>query len=237
MLLRCGLHRRWQVQFGRCDSLLSAEVCAELTEEPPIVAGAAGLPDEGAAGHPRHPSGGAAGRLLHAAGRVGVLWAGRDSRGLWRGSGRRHPLQVWRCLPKCPMLSVIGRTDVDTLPGAALPNLCFLRSFCPLLYRDGLDHWHAPESLASNGHPLQMLPETMALHGAQERWELHRHSSAAMPLPVCRRYLIGTAGVALVPGDAFGAPSCLRISYAASMATLEVAARRVAAALDQKNFS
>ena len=52
-----------------------------------------------------------------------------------------------------------------------------------------------------------------------------------------RRYLIEAAGVALVPGDAFGAPSCLRISYAASMPTLEQAARRIAATLDSSKFT
>jgi aspartate/methionine/tyrosine aminotransferase len=52
-----------------------------------------------------------------------------------------------------------------------------------------------------------------------------------------RRYLIEAAGVALVPGDAFGAPACLRISYAASMATLEQAAGRIATALDSSKFT
>ena len=51
------------------------------------------------------------------------------------------------------------------------------------------------------------------------------------------RYLIETANVALVPGDAFGAPSCIRISYAASMETLEKALDRVAAALALGNFT
>ena len=51
------------------------------------------------------------------------------------------------------------------------------------------------------------------------------------------RYLVEAAGVALVPGDAFGAPDCLRISYAASMATLAAALDRVAAALEPSKFS
>jgi aspartate/methionine/tyrosine aminotransferase len=51
------------------------------------------------------------------------------------------------------------------------------------------------------------------------------------------RYLIEAAGVALVPGDAFGAPACLRISYAASMDVLKQAAARIAAALDRTKFS
>jgi len=51
------------------------------------------------------------------------------------------------------------------------------------------------------------------------------------------RYLIEKAQVALVPGDAFGIDSCLRISYAASMQTLEEALDRVCAALQGENFS
>ena len=43
--------------------------------------------------------------------------------------------------------------------------------------------------------------------------------------------------MALVPGDAFGAPTCIRISYAASMATLEQALDRVAAALAPGKFA
>ena len=38
--------------------------------------------------------------------------------------------------------------------------------------------------------------------------------------------------VAVVPGDAFGADSCIRISYAASLETLGKALDRIAAALD-----
>lgn len=60
------------------------------------------------------------------------------------------------------------------------------------------------------------------------------------PLPdvdaLCR-YLIESVGLALVPGDAFGGSSCLRISYAASMATLEDAAQRLARGLDLNKFS
>jgi aspartate/glutamate/aspartate-prephenate aminotransferase len=44
------------------------------------------------------------------------------------------------------------------------------------------------------------------------------------------------ANVALVPGDAFGAPACLRISYAASLETLREAMDRLQAALDPGNF-
>lgn len=43
--------------------------------------------------------------------------------------------------------------------------------------------------------------------------------------------------MALVPGDAFGAPTCIRISYAASMETLGKALDRLAAALAPDNFT
>ncbi len=37
--------------------------------------------------------------------------------------------------------------------------------------------------------------------------------------------------MALVPGDAFGAPACLRLSYAASLETLQKGLDRIEAAL------
>jgi aspartate/glutamate/aspartate-prephenate aminotransferase len=43
--------------------------------------------------------------------------------------------------------------------------------------------------------------------------------------------------VAVVPGDAFGAPSCVRLSYAASLATLEAALDRIVRALDPAVFT
>ena len=52
-----------------------------------------------------------------------------------------------------------------------------------------------------------------------------------------RRYLIQVAHVALVPGDAFGAPQCVRISYAASMETLKAAMERLQRALDPTVFT
>jgi aspartate/methionine/tyrosine aminotransferase len=55
-------------------------------------------------------------------------------------------------------------------------------------------------------------------------------------LRVCR-YLVEVAHVALVPGDAFGAPDCVRISYAASLQTLEEAMNRITAALDPGVFT
>ncbi|KAF5840053.1 pyridoxal phosphate-dependent transferase [Dunaliella salina] len=45
------------------------------------------------------------------------------------------------------------------------------------------------------------------------------------------RYLIEKANVAVVPGEAFGAETCIRISYAASLETLTTAMDRIVAAL------
>lgn len=44
--------------------------------------------------------------------------------------------------------------------------------------------------------------------------------------------LLEQAGVAVVPGSAFGAPGCLRLSFAASMPVLELALDRIAQTLD-----
>ena len=44
-------------------------------------------------------------------------------------------------------------------------------------------------------------------------------------------YLLNEAGVALVPGSAFGLPGHVRISYATSMENLEKAMDRIAKAL------
>lgn len=47
-------------------------------------------------------------------------------------------------------------------------------------------------------------------------------------------HLINEAGVALVPGSAFGAPGYLRLSFATSLETLREALKRIAAALSGK---
>jgi aspartate/methionine/tyrosine aminotransferase len=49
-------------------------------------------------------------------------------------------------------------------------------------------------------------------------------------------YLLKVGLVACVPGSAFGAPSCLRISYAASMADLVKAADRIESCLSPKRL-
>eukprot|EP00955_Chlamydomonas_euryale_P116448 366417-Chlamydomonas_euryale.AAC.16 len=50
-------------------------------------------------------------------------------------------------------------------------------------------------------------------------------------------YLLKQAHVAVVPGEAFGAPDCIRISYAMDVATLEEAVSRIAKALDPAVFT
>ena len=50
------------------------------------------------------------------------------------------------------------------------------------------------------------------------------------------RYLIEKANVAVVPGDAFGAPTCIRISYATSMELLRTSMDRIEDALHPSRF-
>jgi aspartate/glutamate/aspartate-prephenate aminotransferase len=45
------------------------------------------------------------------------------------------------------------------------------------------------------------------------------------------RYLLDEGQVALVPGDAFGDDTCIRISYAASLTTIQAAVERIKKAL------
>jgi aspartate aminotransferase len=46
-------------------------------------------------------------------------------------------------------------------------------------------------------------------------------------------YLLDKAHTALVPGDAFGAPQCIRVSYAASKQEIIEAAKRISSALQE----
>jgi len=48
-------------------------------------------------------------------------------------------------------------------------------------------------------------------------------------------YLLDKAQVALVGGKAFGAPGCIRISYAASDVNIEEAVKRMKTALEKLN--
>jgi len=67
-----------------------------------------------------------------------------------------------------------------------------------------------------------LLPDVGAFYGASSA----QGASLADSTTFCVALLAET-GVALVPGDAFGAPACVRISYAASVADLELACNRL----------
>jgi len=88
--------------------------------------------------------------------------------------------------------------------------------------------------LAAPDGAFYVLPEMSAFFGPGA------HAAGFGDVPdsdtFCR-YLIEKANVAVVPGDAFGAPSCIRISYAASIETLTRAMDRIVAALDPKVYT
>lgn len=65
--------------------------------------------------------------------------------------------------------------------------------------------------------------------------DMHAHYTSAMPdsTAMCK-YLLDQAGVALVPGEAFGDDNCVRLSYATDDATLQKALDLVARALFKK---
>ena len=46
-------------------------------------------------------------------------------------------------------------------------------------------------------------------------------------------YILESAKVALVTGNAFGSPNCVRISYASSIESLQIAVRRIADSLSR----
>ena len=48
-------------------------------------------------------------------------------------------------------------------------------------------------------------------------------------------FFLEQAGVAMVPGSAFGAAGCMRLSYATSMENLEKSITRIKAALAARN--
>jgi bifunctional aspartate aminotransferase and glutamate/aspartate-prephenate aminotransferase len=73
-----------------------------------------------------------------------------------------------------------------------------------------------------------VLPDVSAFVGAGAEAQGY---GAVADVDALARYLVEKANVALVPGDAFGAPSCLRLSYAASMEVLIEAMGRIKAAL------
>ena len=65
-----------------------------------------------------------------------------------------------------------------------------------------------------------------SFQGAQEALGLDTDVALA-------EHLIGSAGIALVPGSAFGAPGHMRISYATSMDALQSAIQRLQQHLPQ----
>lgn len=87
--------------------------------------------------------------------------------------------------------------------------------------------------LASPQGAFYILPDVSAFFG---------HDVDAIgygPIPdvdTLARYLIERAHVAVVPGDAFGAPNCIRISYATSMEMLREAMDRISNALNPDAF-
>jgi aspartate aminotransferase len=70
-----------------------------------------------------------------------------------------------------------------------------------------------------------IFPDVSALFGKScDGHTIHSGQDLAM-------YLLETAEVATVGGDAFGSPNCMRISYAASETQLQEAIRRISAAV------
>ncbi|KAK9840550.1 hypothetical protein WJX81_000725 [Elliptochloris bilobata] len=83
-------------------------------------------------------------------------------------------------------------------------------------------------TVAEPAGAFYVLPQMDAFFGEGA----HADGFGDVPDPdtLCR-YLLEVAHVALVPGDAFGAPACVRISYATSLAKLGEALGRIARAL------
>ncbi len=83
---------------------------------------------------------------------------------------------------------------------------------------------------------LNALPGISCLAGAGTFYAFANVAAAmhALSLPDDQSFaehLLNTVGVAVVPGSAFGAPGHMRLSFACSMQTLEVALARIAQAL------
>lgn len=77
-------------------------------------------------------------------------------------------------------------------------------------------------------------PDTEAL--SRQRWALSpcQKPPGLSAVSLCAgRYLLEKAAVAVVPGSAFGAPNCIRISYAASEQVLQAAMQRMGDAIAQ----
>lgn len=72
-----------------------------------------------------------------------------------------------------------------------------------------------------------IFPDVTALFGKKHNGTEIKDSS-----DLCM-YLLEEAHVGLVPGDAFGSPNCIRISYAASEETLKEALKRIKSAIEK----
>ena len=71
------------------------------------------------------------------------------------------------------------------------------------------------------------FPDVSEIYGAKNGSETIKDSN-----DLCL-YLLSEAQVALVPGEAFGSPNCIRLSYASSMEDLKKALSRIEAAINK----
>jgi len=71
------------------------------------------------------------------------------------------------------------------------------------------------------------FPDVSEIYGAKNGSETIKDSN-----DLCL-YLLSEGQVALVPGDAFGSPNCIRLSYASSMEDLKKALSRIEAAINK----
>jgi len=71
------------------------------------------------------------------------------------------------------------------------------------------------------------FPDVSEIYGAKNGSETIKDSN-----DLCL-YLLSEGQVALVPGDAFGSPNCIRLSYASSMEDLKKALSRIKAAINK----
>ena len=133
-------------------------------------------------------------------------------------SQRRCPAQTNASIKKNCLLPVM----VLVCGGLSFPSLAADRQW-------SLDEAELPGlSVVNPQGAFYVLPDFSAFYGP----EVSAQGFGDIPDgdTLCR-YLLEVAHVALVPGEAFGVPECLRISYAASMDTLTEALDRIEAAL------
>lgn len=71
----------------------------------------------------------------------------------------------------------------------------------------------------------------VTIYKIKERIEKKRSTLSSKLTSVLRTWVVIDLQVALVPGDAFGDDTCIRISYAASLTTLQAAVERIKKAL------